>query len=251
MSTHVLKNPAIWQNFQQQVEKRSWKCNLPFDILTQNFEDVALYKGDTTLNMRRLGISEYVKNDSQWITTILGASRDIVNGEVGMYSTQLKKLHILDALDDFIEHLNCFYTVAAEMQSKGQKVKPLSQHSSQIHDIDKLDPIMLVGYSERFEDGQVTSVWKECVNRHIHINPHHQAHYLWQNNFCNKSCKKCQEVQDKALLEMICDKVSRRLQKNLHGVLSEDMWNVDEIYFQGLPKTWLNKALAILKCMKS
>ena len=251
MTTHVFKDPAFWQHFQHQVRLKSWKCNFPSDILVRNIEkDAELYKDDTILRKRRLGVVKWIKNDTQWITVILGACKEIANGEIGDYSYQLKKLHLLEALDDFVEHLNCFYTVASVMKSKGQEVKAYSQHSSQIHDIDKIDPIMLVGYSERFEDNQITSVWDECVDRHTHINPHHQAHCLWHENCCNETCTKCQQIEDKALAEMVCDKVSRRLQKNLHGEVSEDMWNVDGMYFNGLPEKWLNKALEILDSMK-
>lgn len=231
---------------------QSWKCNFSDDILIRNLEkDATLYEDDTILRKRRLGVLKWVKNDKQWITVVLGACKEIANNHVGMYSEQLKKLHLLEALDDFVEHLNCFYTVASKMESKGYKVKPLSQQSSQIHDIDKIDPIMLVGYSERFEDNRITSVWNECVNRHTHVNPHHQAHCLWQGNCCNETdCSKCEEIVDKALTEMVCDKVSRKLQKNLHGKVSEDMWDVDEAYFQGLPQKWLYKAFSIMEKMK-
>lgn len=251
MTTHVFKDPAFWQHFQHEVQLKSWKCIFPSDILTRDMEkDSALYSDDTILKKRRQGVIKWIENDAQWITIILGACKEIANGEIGIYSQQLKTLHLLEAFDDFVEHLNCFYTVASIMKSKGQEVKALSQHSSQIHDIDKLDPVMLVGYSERFEDNQITSVWEECVNRHTHINPHHQAHCLWQENCCNETCKKCQQIEDRALAEMVCDKVSRRLQKNLNGAVGEDMWNVDVMYFNGLPQKWLDKALKILDSMK-
>lgn len=249
--THVFKDPAFWQHFQHQVQLRSWKCNFPSDILFKELEkDAVLYHNDTILRKRRQGIMNWMKNDTQWITLILGACKEIADGTVGENCQHLKKLHLLEALDDFVEHLNCFYTVATEMALKGKTVKPLSQDSSQIHDIDKLDPVMLTGYSERFEDNKVTSLWDACVDRHTHVNPHHQAHCLWQDNCCNDTCGNCEDIMEKALSEMVCDKVSRRLQKNLNGVISDDMWNVDLIFFNGLPQNRLDQALNIMKNMK-
>ncbi|GIY69112.1 hypothetical protein CDAR_478271 [Caerostris darwini] len=46
-------------------------------------------------------------------------------------------------------------------------------------------------------------------------------------------------MRTKALREMICDKVSRRVQKGLGGRLTEDMWNVEEAYFKGLTEDWV------------
>lgn len=251
MTTHVFQNPEFWQLFQFQVQRQSWKCNFPADILFQELEkDATLYNDDAIFRSRRQGILNWIKNDTQWINLILGACKEIADGVMGNNCLQLKKLHLLDVLDDFVEHLNCFYTVAVEMRSKGYNVTALSQDSSAIHDIDKLDPIMMVGYSERFEDNQVTSVWDACVDRHIKVNPHHQGHCLWQENCCNNSCGNCQNIMEKALREMVCDKVSRRLQKNLNGVMSDDMWNVDLIFFKGLPEDWLSKALEIITHMK-
>lgn len=235
-----------------EVRAKSWKCNFPPEILFKNIKkDAAMYEDDTILFKRRHGILHWLKNETQWINLILGACKEIANGQKGSYSLQLQNLNLLEALDDFVEHLNCFHVVAEIMASKGKPVKPLSQDSSQVHDMDKLDPIMLVGYSERFEDNQVTSVWDACVDRHVHVNPHHQAHCLWRNSCCNgDTCSYCEDLVDKALSEMVCDKVSRRLQKNFNGTISKDMWDVDLLYYKGLPRQWLDKALDIMEEMK-
>ncbi|XP_054718091.1 uncharacterized protein LOC129227540 isoform X2 [Uloborus diversus] len=250
--SHVFQDPTFWKHFKNKVMEKSWKCNFPPQILIDNIqEDSMLYKDPSVFERRRKGVLPWAKNDTQWVQVLLGACQELARGRSGPYSQQLSKLHVLEALEDFVEHLNCFNTVAMVMASEGQPVKPLSQDSSQVHDIDKLDPIMLVGYSERFEDQVSTSVWQKCVERHTLVNPHHQAHCMWHDCHCMPPCvANCEKLRSKALREMVCDKVSRRLQKTLNGTLSKDMWDVELTYFDGLPQEWLDRAESMMQGMK-
>ncbi|XP_035212053.1 uncharacterized protein LOC118186133 isoform X2 [Stegodyphus dumicola] len=242
--SHIFQDPCFWQHFQRQVKSKAWKCNFSPEILIENIDkDSALYKDDTILKKRRQGLQKWIKNDTQWIKVILGTCKEIANGEFGHYSQTLKKFHILDAFRDFVDHLNWFYIVAAIMADKGQEVHPISQNSSEVHDIDKLDPIMLIGYSEKFEDDAATSVWNTCVYRHVHFNPHHQAHSLWHEE---SQEKETQVLRTEALREMVCDKVSRNVQKTLIGEISDKMWKVDLTFFNGLPQEWIDLAVKMM-----
>lgn len=246
--THIFHDPFIWQHFQKQIQRKLWKCDFPSNILLNTLsQDSYLYKDDSILTKRRQSILTWLDHESQWETIVLGACAELASQRNGPHSQILKTLHVLDAFRDFTDHLNCFYNVASTMSMKGQIVQPISQYSSEIHDIDKLDPIMLVGYSERFEDNAATSVWDICVERHVQINPHHQGHDVWHNHSEDESSR---NIKAMALQEMVCDKVSRRLQKNLDGVVCEDMWNVEIVYYQGLPQDWMDKADHIMKLMK-
>ncbi|CAL1274865.1 unnamed protein product, partial [Larinioides sclopetarius] len=244
----IFHDPFFWQHFQKQVQNKYWKCdfsnNLLLDSLTR---DSKLYKDDTVFTKRRQNIITWLDNESQWETIILGACAESASQRLGPHSQILKNLHILEAFTDFTEHLNCFYSVASTMSIQGQVVQPVSQYSSQVHDIDKLDPAMLVGYSERFEDNIATSLWDLCVDRHVRVNPHHQGHNVWHSLDEDESSR---NIRIEALREMVCDKVSRRMQKNLNGVICKDMWNVDIVFFQGLPQGWMDKADDIMKLMK-
>lgn len=256
MSSHVLKDPAFWDHFERMVRSGAWKCPFTPDLLTKDLtSDAKLYANDTILRMRRTGVSKWlsVNDTSRWADLVLEACREIADGRGGdgPHCRLFRELHMLEALADFVEHLNCFGVVATVMASKGRKVTPFSQDSSRVHDIDKLDPVMLVGYSEKFEDNVSTSVWTECVDRHTLVNPHHQAHPMWHKDMESENCTShYAKITDMALSEMICDKVSRKLQKELGGVVSDAMWDVDHAYFNGLPRHWLEKADEIISNMK-
>lgn len=251
---HILNDPDFWHPFETQVRSKSIFCNFPSDLLSDTFEkDSTLYNNDTVFKKRRMGAMKWVKNDALWIKVVLGACKEYADGVPGPYSKQLQDIHILDAFEDYMAHLDYFQQVASVMASKGEQVHVFSQNSSEVHDIDKLDLVMLVGYSERFEDLRVTSVWDTCVERHTTGNPHHQVHCLW-HDCCRISegseNDSCENVRNKALREMVCDKVSRRLQKNLDGQMSDEMWDVELEYFAGIPEVWVDKADQLMQSMK-
>lgn len=244
---NIFLNPIFWNYFVSIMEvEKSWKCNFSPNILLNNISvDAALYDGNSILKYRRLGAREWMMNDTLWTTTVINACREIAESRSGHFSKVLREYHMLDALADFVEHINCFHKVATIMAGKGQKM-PLIQNFLHLHDIDKLDPIMLVGYSEKFEDGKDTLLWNVCVERHIQVNVHHQGNHLWHK----KCSKNCTDAKEQALQEMVCDKVSRRLQKNLNGVVGDKMWDVDMQYFNGLPQEWMSKAVELMRQMK-
>ncbi|XP_035211915.1 uncharacterized protein LOC118186040 [Stegodyphus dumicola] len=249
--TTIFNDQNFWRHFKNKVQSMSWKCNFPTDILLESIDkDAILYTDATIFKHRRQIAQQWVQNETLWVETVLGVCKEIADQRDGVYSQQLRNLKMLDALEDFVEHINCFYSVASVMTSKGQPVKALSQFSSELHDIDKIDPVMLVGYSERFEDNVNTRLWNLCVSRHTSINPHHQTHCMW-HDCCNdyNLCSFCEDTKEKALREMVCDKVSRHVQKDLNGAFSREMWNVDMAFFKGLPYNWLHKASIMLEDM--
>lgn len=349
--TNIFLDGTFFHHFQEQVLAESWKCDFPTDILLDNFNrDCELYKDDTIFKQRRKGIIPWIDNPHQWNKVILETCRELALQSPNIHSKLLQDLHLLEALKDFVEHLHYFYMVASTMSLQGYSFQPMSQHSSKIHDLDKLDPIMLLGYSERFEDNASTSVWDMCVDRHVHVNPHHQVHAIWRNpseedvklytvgdsghsnkdsssfgyctkdftdcryhmecerttkvycndanllehctedssawvlfngdgiarkltnkgdstlkvfnddRYCNKDAIDLRHFTDgetalrhcrvDALREMVCDKVSRRLQKTLQGVVTCDMWDVEAAFFDGLPDEWMKKASMMMKTLK-
>ncbi|GFY33791.1 uncharacterized protein TNCV_4595031 [Trichonephila clavipes] len=251
-SSHIFNDPTFWKIYKLHVESKAWSCNFPINLLTDTLEeDSKLYTNDTIFRQRRQGALKWVNNDTLWITLVLGASKEIANNLTGIYTKQLQDLHMMEAFKDYVDHIDYFSKVATVMKDKGQTVHVFSQDFSHIHDIDKLDPVMMVGYSERFEDIVSTSVWDHCVERHTTVNPHHQAHCVW-NNCCLEAekCSFCDNIRTKALGEMVCDKVSRRVQKNLGGHMSDEMWDVETAYFKGLPENWLEKAMELLRKLK-
>ncbi|GIY03537.1 hypothetical protein CEXT_92981 [Caerostris extrusa] len=252
-SAHIFNNLTFWNYFETQVLTKAWKCDFPPNLLTDTLnKDAELYTDDSVFQKRRRWILKLVQNDTMWITFVLGACKELANKHKGPYSKELNELHMMEPFQDFVDHIGFFYKVASIMKSRGQTVHVYGQDSSKIHDIDKLDPIMMIGYSERFEDNVTTSVWNHCVDRHTTVNRHHQAHCLWHDCCTNENeeytC--CDDMRTKAVREMICDKVSRRVQKGLGGRLTEDMWNVEEAYFKGLTEDWVVKAMDMMHSMR-
>lgn len=117
------------------------------------------------------------------------------------------------------------------LNNAGHIVTEFPNKNGSMHVIDKLDPIMLAGFSERWSDGRNTALWEACIASHYSINFHHQQNPLWSSTDVGD------EIVYKALLEMYCDKCSRALQKNVDPLIT--MWEVKEQYYQGVPNRFL------------
>ncbi|XP_023217513.1 uncharacterized protein LOC111619919 [Centruroides sculpturatus] len=242
----VLKSERFENSFKDAVEvKKSWDNLFPFTILDDLLEkDSKLYENDEIVRCRR-NSAKNLSNAKQWSQMVTGAFWEIVNGQEDKAVREFRKLGLYNSLYDFVHHIKYFETVKKVMEERGERVYIFGRSRCSIHDIDKLHPIMLVGYAEKFDDHKDTLLWQVTLEKHIKMNPHHQGNRLWsnENNYSD-------DLKYVALGEMICDKVSRRLQKDLKGKLDEDMWNVDIKYFDGLPPYWLAKALEILNKLK-
>ena len=168
---------ALQDTFQDELlNRKTWQCSFPEDVLNVQ-QDIRLYEDDPTIFLsRRSVVRRWLRNSTEWAEIIYGASKELANDD-HYYSRLLQQYNMLEALRDFIVHTRYFHEVSNLMNPVFIK----SQNYSVIHDIDKLDPVMLAGYSERFEDNKKTSLWDRCVYRHTHINPHHQQHYIWQD----------------------------------------------------------------------
>lgn len=50
---------------------------------------------------------------------------------------------------------------------------------------------------------------------------------------------------------MLCDKASRKLQKELNGVVSSTMWSVETQFYLGIPDKWFDRALEMAASLAS
>ncbi|XP_067134671.1 uncharacterized protein [Centruroides vittatus] len=243
----ALKNEEFRKTFEETVEiKRSWESSLSLQLIDETLkEDSQLYKDKELFQMRRNAVKKF-SDPKLWSEFISSAFWDVVCGTEGEAIKELRKYGLYNPFYDFVEHVNDFEIVKNKMEKRAERVYVFGNNDSFIHDIDKIHPVMLVAYAEKFDDQKDTSLWKKCLQNHIDINYHHQGNSLWQKE--GGEC--CEKLKGVALGEMICDKVSRRLQKNLHGNFDETVWDVEEKYFVGLPPKWLSKVQQILSKLK-
>lgn len=225
------------------VERTAWKVER-FDSLTSldaYSADVWHYpvederirmkqRRDTALRLR--------SKPKLWSTLAFAALKELASDSPGHAVATLDHSGLLAAFKDFAAHTHYFQVTRNLMESAGVKVSITANASSCIHDIDKLDPIMLAGYSERWEDVRDTALWHVCVDSHFALNTHHQQNELWHSEDCDDKEQECW----KALPELLCDKASRKLQKELKGVVSPEMWTVETQFYLGMPEVWLKCA---------
>lgn len=231
--------------FRDAVEvKKSWDGLFSFQLLEDTLEeDRKLYEDDKIFLCRR-NSAKIFSDSKQWSKLVTEAFWQIVCGREDEAVAKFRKMYLYNSLCDVVYHLNYFEIVKQVMEERGIKVYNFGYNHASIHDIDKLHPVMLVAFAEKFDDHKNTLLWDIALQNHININSHHQGNSLWI-----EESKYSEVLRNVALGEMICDKVSRRLQKDLKGKIDEDMWNVDPKYFEGLPSTWLLKASEILASM--
>uniref|UniRef100_A0A224Y8G1 Uncharacterized protein n=1 Tax=Rhipicephalus zambeziensis TaxID=60191 RepID=A0A224Y8G1_9ACAR len=230
------------------VDRKVWKVD-KFDTLTSldaYSEDVRHYPvEDDRIRMkkRRHAALRLRSNPERWSRIALNAMRELATDSSGPAVANLVQSGFLAAFKDFAVHTRYFQLTKNLMESAGITVFVAGHASSSIHDIDKLDPIMLAGYSERWEDTKHTALWHVCVGSHFSINTHHQQNELWHLEDSDDKERRCW----KALPEVLCDKASRKLQKELNGVVSPDMWEVDKKFYLGMPEVWLDRVTRMAK----
>nr|XP_037286332.1 uncharacterized protein LOC119179369 [Rhipicephalus microplus] len=263
--TQLLNEPGfqgVWEQLVTDiVDRQAWKVE-SFDSLATldgYCEDVRHYPVENErirMNQRRDAALRLRSNPGRWSRIALDALRELAVDSLGPAVAILAQSGFLAAFEDFAVHTRYFQVTRNLMESAGITVFVSGHASSSIHDVDKLDPIMLAGYSERWEDGKDTSLWRACLESHYSLNPHHQQHELWHADDSDDKCvctpgkerfklkerSSWREECWKALPELLCDKSSRRLQKELDGVVSREMWTVQSQFYSGMPDVWLERA---------
>ncbi|KAL3238804.1 hypothetical protein MRX96_021834 [Rhipicephalus microplus] len=195
----------------------------------------ALTPEDQRIHMkqRRNDALRLRENPESWSRLALDAFKELAMNSPGSAVAILDQSGFRAAFNDFVVHTRYFQLTKNLMESAGVKVFVAGHVSSSIHDIDKLDPIMLTGYGERWEDTKHTALWRVCVQSHFSLNTHHQQNKLWYlEDYDDKDIECCM----KALPELLCDKASRKLQKELDVVVSPAMWDLAEGRPSGKPK---------------
>lgn len=226
------------------VDKRAWKVN-SFDSLTSldaYSEDVRHYPVEDErirMRQRRCAALRLRSKPERWSRLVLDALCELATDSPGSSVATLAQSGLLAVFTDFATHIHYFQVTRSMMESAGVPVYVTANASSSTHDIDKLDPIMLVGYSERWEDKRDTALWNACLESHYSLSPHHQQHKLWHAEESDHKEQDCW----KALSELVCDKASRKLQKQLRGTVSPDMWTMDTQFYVGMPEVWLKRAI--------
>ncbi|XP_064478496.1 uncharacterized protein LOC135391895 [Ornithodoros turicata] len=257
-------NEDFWNGFNDAVVRRR-------DWHVQSFDHICIedaFKNDVTLyeaNARqrrdfehRRHVAERMRHDPEaWSHFVVSASREVALNRSGPGTDFLKGAHLMPAFQDFIVHTQHFQVVLQCMQQKGHPVVIMGQHGCGVHDIDKLDPAMLVGYSERWEDMKDTSLWKACLLSHYATNVHHQQNPIWQHlpdlmveDVTGASPATSDDPRLKAMPELLCDKVSRKLQKELGGRVSSTMWHLERKFFIGMQDYYYAYAERLAKALE-
>ncbi|XP_054927379.1 uncharacterized protein [Dermacentor andersoni] len=183
----------------------------------------------------------------RWSRLVLAGLRELAADAAGPGTAAIVRTGLLHAFQDFATHIRYFQITRGLMEAAGMAVPLTANASSSVHDVDKLDPVMLAGYCERWEDVRDTALWHACLEYHYAINTHHQQNELWHMEEGETKEEQC----CRALPELLCDKASRKLQKELNGVVSSTMWSVETQFYLGIPDKWFDRALEMAASLAS
>ncbi|XP_065304968.2 uncharacterized protein [Dermacentor albipictus] len=219
---------CFWTTLVRDItEKQAWRVKTFDDsserLLDAYSEDVRHYplpeerirmkhRRDTALKLRA--------DPERWSRLVLAGLRELAADAAGPATAAIARTGLLHAFQDFATHIRYFQITRGLMEAAGVAVPLTANASSSVHDVDKLDPVMLAGYCERWEDIRDTALWHACLEYHYAINTHHQQNELWHMEEGETKEEQC----CRALPELLCDKASRKLQKELNGVVSPTMW---------------------------
>lgn len=246
----VLTAPALsglWTTLEDDIVRRNaWRVEA-FDessarSLDEYSDDVRHYvtpEERVHMKHRREAALSFRRNPERWSRLVLAGLRELASNSQGPATATLKRAGLFSAFQDFALHIHYFQVTRKIMESAGVAVSVSANGSSSVHDVDKLDPIMLCGYCERWEDTRDTALWRACLESHYAINTHHQHNELWHSKDGGE--EKHRECT-KALPELLCDKTSRGLQKEFNGVVSSRMWSVEPQFYLGMPEEWFDRA---------
>lgn len=253
----LLTEPALsdfWTTLEHDIiHQNAWRVEA-FDessaaSLDEYSDDVRHYttpEGRIHMKHRRKAAVRLRRNPERWSRLVLAGLRELATNSPGPATATLRHAGLFSAFQDFAVHIHYFQVTKKIMESAGVVVSVSANGSSSVHDVDKLDPIMLVGYCERWEDIRDTALWRACLESHYALNTHHQQNELWHYK---DGEKEKQRECHKALPELLCDKSSRCLQKELNGIVSSKMWSVEPQFYLGMPEEWFDRARAMAVTM--
>lgn len=238
-ATGTLSLASIWSQLVEDIQhKQAWKVSAfdgP-DFMGRFADDLTMYTTEeerARISERRSKALELCADPAKWSQTCLDAMKELSENTPGSAVELLTNFGVLESFVNFTEHMHYFDVTRKLMQDAGESVVVLANLDTRTHDIDKLDPIMLAGFSERWTDNKTTGLWDACIVSHYKINVHHQQNPLWNTD----------QDEDiyKALSELYCDKCSRCLQKALKGQPDLAMWEVPDRFYMDMPKLWLER----------
>lgn len=206
--TTTLSLASIWSQLVEDIQcKQAWRVSTfdgP-DFMGRFASDFHMYSTEEERNRlanRRRKALELRADPAKWSQTCLDAMKELSENTPGAAVELLKDFDVLESFIDFTEHMHYFDATRTLMQDAGERVSVLGHLDTLTHDIDKLDPVMLAGFSERWTDNKTTGLWAACIASHYAINVHHQQNPIWATD-------RDEEIY-KALSELYCDKCSRK-----------------------------------------
>lgn len=224
----------------RQLIEHAWLVKAFDDFKMEDYEnDLELYPAEMREKVmaRRRKALEVRANPDRWVDLCSRALIEIGDMVEGPATAEIEKWGVLDSLTDFVVHMFYFHGAKTIMEKAlGRSINVLGNYGSTIHDVDKLDPIMLVGFTERWTDQIDTGLWRACIANHYKINVHHQENDSWDSPN--------QEFLFDRTLEMVCDKSSRTIQKT--GADPIQMWDLTPRFYKGAPEYWMKKAAEIV-----
>lgn len=246
---HATVEPYVsdfWKELSHDIiDRQAWRVKAfddssarQLDIYSNDVRHYPIEEDRIRMKQRREAALMFRKNPKRWSRLIMDALRELSEDESGPATATLAHTGLLGAFRDFATHIHFFQVTRRIMESAGVAVSVNANSSSSVHDVDKLDPVVLTGYSERWDDVRDTALWRACFESHCEINTHHQQNELWHSPDGEEKEREC----SRALAEMVCDKASRKLQKELKGVISPEMWSVKPQFYLGTPEEWFERA---------
>lgn len=236
------------------TERQAWRVKAFDDnserLLDAYSEDVRHYplpEERNRMKHRRNAALKLRADPERWSRLVLAGLRELAADTPGPATAAIGCSGLLYAFRDFATHIRYFRITRGLMEAAGVAVPLTANASSSVHDVDKLDPVMLAGYCERWEDVRDTALWHACLEYHYAINTHHQQNELWHMEEGETKEEQCCW----ALPELLCDKASRKLQKDLNGVVSPTMWSVETEFYLGMPDKWFDRALEMAASLAS
>ncbi|XP_054927377.1 uncharacterized protein [Dermacentor andersoni] len=239
---------CFWTTLVRDItEKQAWRVKA-FDDSSERLLD-AYSEDEERIRMkhRRDAALKLRADPGRWSRLVLAGLRELAADAAGPGTAAIVRTGLLHAFQDFATHIRYFQITRGLMEAAGMAVPLTANASSSVHDVDKLDPVMLAGYCERWEDVRDTALWHACLEYHYAINTHHQQNELWHMEEGETKEEQC----CRALPELLCDKASRKLQKELNGVVSSTMWSVETQFYLGIPDKWFDRALEMAASLAS
>lgn len=151
----------VWRRTRFYLALRQRKCVLCINL--DDYEsDLTIFYGTNNRKkaaFRRKKAAELHVNPDKWAVICFNTISEIMEEQYGEVCIHDKENRIefcdFDVRDTLVEFVrNKFFCEICKLLLVGKVTKRIVFH-------DKLDPIMLVAYAERFQDGMATDLWKK------------------------------------------------------------------------------------------